>query len=73
MQIGTFSSKGNAEKLNIRLRELDFSAFVEPLKEINEVVYRVRVGPELLRTDADALLKKIKENTELDGIVLKYP
>ena len=73
VQIGTFSSKGNAEKLNITLRELDFSAFVEPLKEINEVVYRVRVGPELLRTDADALLKKIKENTELDGIVLKYP
>ena len=73
VQIGTFSSKDNADKLIIRLRKLDFTAFVQPLEENNEVVYRVRVGPELLRTDADALLKKIKENTKLDGMVLNYP
>ena len=73
VQIGTFSSKDNADKLIIRLRKLDFTAFIQPLEENNEVVYRVRVGPELLRTDADALLKKIKENTKLDGMVLNYP
>ena len=73
VQIGTFSSKDNADKLIIRLKKLDFTAFVQPLEENNEVVYRVRVGPELLRTDADALLKKIKENTKLDGMVLNYP
>ena len=73
VQIGTFSSKDNADKLIIRLRKLDFTAFVQPLEENNGVVYRVRVGPELLRTDADALLKKIKENTKLDGMVLNYP
>ena len=73
VQIGTFSSKDNADKLIIRLKKLDFTAFVQPLEENNGVVYRVRVGPELLRTDADALLKKIKENTKLDGMVLNYP
>ena len=73
VQLGSFSSKDNADKLNLTLRKLGLPAFVEPLEQNNEVAYRVRVGPELLRADADALLKKIKENTKLDGIVLNYP
>ncbi len=73
VQLGSFSSKVNADKLNLTLRKSGFPAFVEPLKQEDEIVYRVRVGPELLRSDADALLKKIKENTNLDGIVLNYP
>lgn len=73
VQLGSFSSKVNADKLNLTLRKSGFPAFVEPLEQNNELAYRVRVGPELLRADADALLKKIKENTKLDGIVLNYP
>jgi DedD protein len=73
VQLGSFSSKVNADKLNLTLRKSGFPAFVEPLEQNKEIVYRVRVGPELLRADADALLKKIKENTKLDGIVLNYP
>ncbi|GJM04213.1 MAG: hypothetical protein DHS20C09_02040 [marine bacterium B5-7] len=73
VQLGSFSSKVNADKLNLTLRKSGFPAFVEPLEQNNEVAYRVRVGPELLRADADTLLKKIKENTKLDGIVLNYP
>jgi DedD protein len=73
VQLGSFSSKVNADKLNLTLRKSGFPAFVEPLEQKNETVYRVRVGPELLRADADALLKKIKTKTKLDGIVLNYP
>tara|TARA_R110000782_G_scaffold41101_11_gene94565 strand:+ start:2121 stop:2726 length:606 start_codon:yes stop_codon:yes gene_type:complete len=73
VQLGSFSSKVNADKLNLTLRKSGFPAFVEPLEQNNEIAYRVRVGPELLRSDADALLKRIKENTKLDGIVLNYP
>lgn len=73
VQLGSFSSKVNADKLNLTLRKSGFPAFVEPLGKKNETVYRVRVGPELLRADADALLKKIKADTKLDGIVLSYP
>jgi len=73
VQLGSFSSKVNADKLNLKLRKSGFPAFVEPLKQKNETVYRVRVGPELLRADADVLLKKIKTKMKLDGIVLSYP
>ncbi|MCZ6802825.1 MAG: SPOR domain-containing protein [Proteobacteria bacterium] len=73
VQLGSFSSKVNADKLNLKLRKSGFPAFVEPLKQENETVYRVRVGPELLRADADVLLKKIKTKMKLVGIVLSYP
>ena len=73
VQLGSFSSKVNADKLNLKLRKSGFPAFVEPLKQENETVYRVRVGSKLLRADADVLLEKIKTKMKLDGIVLNYP
>jgi DedD protein len=73
VQLGSFSSKVNADKLNLNLRKSGFPAFVEPLTKKGETSYRVRVGPEILRADADALLKKIKSKMKLDGIVLSYP
>lgn len=73
VQLGSFESKVNAEKLNLSLRKAGFPAFVEPSTKKGETSYRVRVGPEILRADADALLKKIKTKMKLDGIVLNYP
>jgi DedD protein len=73
VQLGYFSSKLNADKLNLNLRKAGFPAFVEPQIKKGETSYRVRVGPEILRADADALLKKIKTKMKLDGIVLSYP
>jgi len=73
VQLGSFSSKVNADKLNLNLRKSGFPAFVEPQTKKGKTSYRVRVGPEILRSDADALLKKIKSKMKLDGIVLNYP
>ncbi len=73
VQLGSFSSKVNADKLNLNLRKAGFPAFVEPIKQDGETAYRVRVGPELLRADADKLLAQIRKKMELEGIVLRYP
>ena len=73
VQLGSFSSKVNADKLNLNLRKSGFPAFVEPITKKGKTSYRVRVGPEILRADADTLLKKIKTKMKLDGIVLNYP
>jgi DedD protein len=73
VQLGSFSTKVNADKLNLSLRKEGFPAFVEPLTKKGKTSYRVRVGPEILRADADALLKSIKTKMKLDGIVLSYP
>lgn len=73
IQLGSFSSKVNAEKLNLDLRKSGFPAFVEPLTRNNKTTYRVRVGPELLRLDAERLLKKMKTEMKLQGIIVSYP
>lgn len=73
VQLGSFASKVNADKLNLRLRKAGFPAFVEPIEKDDKTVYRVRVGPELLRSDADKLLADISARMKLEGIVLRYP
>ena len=73
VQLGSFSSQENAEKMNKDLRKAGFAAFVEPIKKQDKTVYRVRVGPELLKPDAEKILKDIKSKMKLDGIVLSYP
>jgi len=73
VQLGSFSSEANANALNKKLRKAGYTAFVEPLKQKSGVIYRVRVGPELLRSNALALQKKLKKTTNMDGIVVHYP
>ncbi len=73
VQLGSFNSKVNADKMNLSLRKEGYPAFVEPLSKDNKTSYRVRVGPELLRSDAEKLLKSINEKMQLQGIVLRYP
>lgn len=73
VQLGSFSSEKNAQELNTKLRGKGYTAFVEPLKQKSGVIYRVRVGPELLRSDADKVRDKIKKSMQMDGLVIPYP
>ncbi len=73
VQIGSFTEEDNAQSLNKKLRTAGYPSFVEPLKRDGKISYRVRVGPEIKRSEADMLLKKLKEKMQLDGIVVSYP
>ena len=73
IQLGSFTSEENAQSLNEKLRKSGYPAFVEPLRQNGQISYRVRVGPEIKRSDADLLLKKLKDKIKLDGIVVSYP
>ena len=74
VQLGSFSSAENAEALNQKLRQAGFKAFVEPLKQNNGTVYRVRIGPELKRSDAEAINASLKQDLQLEeGIIVHYP
>lgn len=73
VQLGSFSSEKNAQELNSKLRGKGFTAFVEPLKQKSRMIYRVRVGPELLRSDAEKVRDKIKQTMQMDGLVVSYP
>lgn len=73
VQLGSFSSEANATGLDQRLRRAGYSSFVEPLQQSGEAAFRVRVGPELLRSEAQALRDRIKSEIGIDGIVVSYP
>ncbi|MGH8120091.1 MAG: SPOR domain-containing protein [Gammaproteobacteria bacterium] len=73
VQLGSFTSKDNAEVLNQKLRQAGFKSFVEPLNQDGETSYRVRVGPELKRSDADGINELLKTTMQMEGIVVHYP
>ena len=73
VQLGAFDSQEKADQLQRRLKQAGFRAFMEPVTGNKQTAYRVRVGPELLRSEADKLRRDIKAAMKLDGIVLDYP
>ncbi len=72
IQLGSFGAEQNAIAVRDKLRAGKFPAFVESAEDQGERVYRVRVGPELDRSRAEAKLKEIKRKLALDGIVMRY-
>ena len=75
VQVGSFSRK-NADSLDARLRAAGYSSYVvdDPVvARDGSLLYRVRIGPEVLRSEALKLKAEIKKEMDLDGFVLNYP
>lgn len=73
VQLASLSSKDNAMALRERLRGLGYTAFVEEAKTAKGTLYRVRVGPELERANAEKLRDRLQEQVDLKGLVTSYP
>ena len=73
VQLGSFSSDENANSLKQELRDAGFPAFVEPYQQDGKTLFRVRVGPEIKRSDAIEIQKRIKQALNEEGIVVSYP
>jgi DedD protein len=73
VQVGSFSKQSNAKKLRDKLRKMSMASFVVTGVSDDKTVYRVRVGPEINRADAEKLQATIKKKTKLNGLVMKYP
>jgi len=73
IQLGSFSQETNARELDEKLREAGYPAFVEPVTQSGKRVYRVRVGPEVMRGDAEKVRDKIATDFDIKGIVVSYP
>lgn len=72
VQVGSFSSSDNALRLRDKLRGKGFTAFVEKLSADGKRVYRVRIGPELKREEAEATLKRLQREMQMKGIVMGH-
>ncbi len=73
VQLGSFSNAQNAIALRDRLRKMGYTAFVESAPDDSRSMTRVYVGPELIRSNAVQMLEKLRAETRLRGIVVRYP
>lgn len=73
VQLASLASKNNALALRERLRGLGYTAFVEETTTAQGVLYRVRVGPELERANAETLRNRLEQQVQIKGIVSRYP
>jgi len=72
VQLGSFSSKDNAEKLAADLRKQGYAAFLSQLKTTSGPLHRVRIGPQKDRASAEAMAARLlKVNHK--GQVLPHP
>ncbi|MFK8015531.1 MAG: SPOR domain-containing protein [Gammaproteobacteria bacterium] len=60
VQVGSFASQANANKLADQLNDLEYKSFVSRKRLNGRVMYRVRVGPRATREEALGLAERLK-------------
>ena len=73
VQLGSFSNQDNANALVKNLRDEGYSGYAETINTASGLIYRVRVGPELLKSDAEKIQMELNKQLKFEGIVLRYP
>ncbi|MDH5322580.1 MAG: SPOR domain-containing protein, partial [Gammaproteobacteria bacterium] len=59
VQLGSFGSQENAEKLASELRKQGFAAFLSQLSTDSGELHRVRIGPQKDRESAEAMAERL--------------
>jgi DedD protein len=72
VQLGSFSSKENAEKLAADLRKQGYAAFLSQLSTSSGQLHRVRIGPQKDRESAEAMAARLKKLGQ-QGQVVPHP
>lgn len=72
VQLGSFSSKKNAEGLAADLRKQGFAAFLSGLKTDSGALHRVRIGPQKDRDSAETVAAKLSSAGH-KGQVVPHP
>ena len=72
VQLGSFANDENARRLIDKLREAGFPAYLE--RQLNDAgtAFKVRVGPEIRREDAEKLRANLENKFALKGMLLRY-
>jgi DedD protein len=72
VQLGSFASRANAERLAAELRGRGYSGFVSEYRGAGRVLFRVRVGPEQDRARAEAIAQRLARDGT-PGTVAPHP
>lgn len=73
VQLGSFSDEKNAQHLISTLRKNGFNAYSKPINTAqNKTITKVFIGPELHRTQAEAIVKKLQDQHHIKGFIVKH-
>lgn len=72
VQLGSFAGADNADRLQTRVREAGYAAYVERVDRKQGVRYIVKVGPLLSRNDANSTRDRIERELGVKGILVDY-
>lgn len=73
VQVAVLSDVTKANAQRDSLRATGYAAFVEKLNTENGSVYRLRIGPEADRADAEKIRTAVKQRFGYDAIIVDYP
>lgn len=73
MQLGSFSNQKNADELREKLQKMAYHVFVERITQDGQTVYRVRIGPQRQRSDADTIRDRLARELQLKAMVMHFP
>lgn len=73
VQLGALATQADANALRDRARAAGFSSYVERVATGSGVLWRVRLGPELQRANAEKLKSDAKIKLGVDGNVVAHP
>jgi len=73
VQLGSFSNQKNADELRERLQKMAYHVFVEKITQDGQTVYRVRIGPQRQRSDADTIRDRLARELQLKAMVMHFP
>ena len=73
VQIGALKSETDANALRDRARGAGFTTYVERVNTEAGALWRVRIGPEVQRANADRIKAEVKAKLQIDGNVVSHP
>jgi DedD protein len=73
IQLGALKAEADANALRDRARSAGFTAFVERVTTDAGVLWRVRVGPEIQRANAERIKGQIAQKLQLEGVIVSHP
>ena len=74
VQVGSFSSRDNADKFSKQLQKSGYEAFVESARVDNKDTFKVLVGPEISKERALQTSEKLKKDPQISSTwVVHYP
>lgn len=72
VQVASFSSRDNAERLYRKLNKMGYAAYIQTGSNKTTVIHRVFVGPHLKRNMANAVANRLGDKFKLKALVVRY-